>query len=94
MAIPTIPGNVVPHRSDQENWLKAEVARLCQLDHQRWAINPGYFMSNRDTGINSVVNLSRFPGSQPVSFAERDLSQLERQEYVWLWLFHLKDKGA
>ncbi|KAH7926628.1 mRNA capping enzyme [Leucogyrophana mollusca] len=34
--IPDIPGNIVPHRSDQEIWLKSHVARLCKLDHDRF----------------------------------------------------------
>ncbi|TFK63235.1 mRNA capping enzyme, alpha subunit [Pluteus cervinus] len=57
MPIPVIPGDLVPHQSEQEHWLKAEVARLCQLEHHR------------------------FPGSQPVSFSQRDLEKLEKQDF-------------
>ncbi|KAF8559638.1 mRNA capping enzyme, alpha subunit [Imleria badia] len=34
--IPDIPGFHVPRGSDQESWLKSHVARLCQLDHNRF----------------------------------------------------------
>ncbi|KAI0072782.1 mRNA capping enzyme [Panus rudis PR-1116 ss-1] len=34
--IPDLPGNPVPHRSDHEYWLKQTVARICQLDHERF----------------------------------------------------------
>ncbi|KAI0345338.1 mRNA capping enzyme, alpha subunit [Trametopsis cervina] len=34
--IPDIPGALVPPRSDQERWLRQHVARLCQLDHDRF----------------------------------------------------------
>ncbi|KAJ7087882.1 mRNA capping enzyme [Mycena epipterygia] len=34
--IPDIPGIRVPHRSDQESWLKEHVARICQVDHNRF----------------------------------------------------------
>ncbi|KAI0723960.1 mRNA capping enzyme, alpha subunit [Cerioporus squamosus] len=55
--IPDLPGNPVPHNSDQERWLKRYVASLCRLDHER------------------------FPGSQPVSFAAKDLAKLEAEDY-------------
>ncbi|KAI0748523.1 mRNA capping enzyme, catalytic domain-containing protein [Daedaleopsis nitida] len=55
--IPDIPGNIVPHNSPQERWLKRHVAMLCRLEHER------------------------FPGSQPVSFASKDLEKLETQDY-------------
>lgn len=32
---PELPGDLVPHRSDQELWLKQHVARLCQLENER-----------------------------------------------------------
>ncbi|OJA18766.1 hypothetical protein AZE42_01650 [Rhizopogon vesiculosus] len=34
--IPTIPGAVVPPHSEQGRWLKSHVARLCQLEHERF----------------------------------------------------------
>lgn len=34
--IPTIPGAVISPRSEQDRWLKSHVARLCQLDHERF----------------------------------------------------------
>ncbi|KAH7889634.1 mRNA capping enzyme, catalytic domain-containing protein [Phlebopus sp. FC_14] len=34
--IPDIPGIRVPKHSEQEAWLKAQVAALCQLDHDRF----------------------------------------------------------
>ncbi|EJF66090.1 mRNA capping enzyme, alpha subunit [Dichomitus squalens LYAD-421 SS1] len=55
--IPDLPGNPIPHRTDQELWLKRHVAFLCRLDNER------------------------FPGSQPVSFAAKDLDKLEAQDY-------------
>ncbi|KAK2466698.1 hypothetical protein APHAL10511_000956 [Amanita phalloides] len=36
-SIPELPGILVPQQSDQEQWLKSHVARLCQLDHERFA---------------------------------------------------------
>lgn len=33
--IPDIPGRLVPPRSEQEHWLRFEVARLCQLENER-----------------------------------------------------------
>ncbi|KAI0934759.1 hypothetical protein AcV5_006499 [Taiwanofungus camphoratus] len=33
---PELPGDLVPHRSDQELWLKQHVARLCQLENERF----------------------------------------------------------
>ncbi|KAM6500286.1 mRNA capping enzyme [Amanita muscaria] len=34
-SIPELPGVPVPRQSEQEQWLKAHVAHLCHLDHQR-----------------------------------------------------------
>ncbi|TFY57978.1 hypothetical protein EVJ58_g6686 [Rhodofomes roseus] len=34
--IPDLPGVPIPHRSDQEKWLKQTVARLCQLENERF----------------------------------------------------------
>ncbi|KAI0763690.1 mRNA capping enzyme, alpha subunit [Irpex lacteus] len=34
--IPDIPGTLVPGRSEQERWLRQHVARMCQLDHERF----------------------------------------------------------
>ncbi|KAF9500516.1 mRNA capping enzyme [Pleurotus eryngii] len=34
--VPELPGNQVPRHSEQEIWLKRHVARLCQLDHDRF----------------------------------------------------------
>ncbi|TEB39643.1 mRNA guanylyltransferase [Coprinellus micaceus] len=56
-AVPELPGNPVPRYSEQEQWLKEHVAKLCRLDHDR------------------------FPGSQPVSFGEKDLTKLEQYDF-------------
>ncbi|KAJ7273290.1 mRNA capping enzyme, catalytic domain-containing protein [Mycena rebaudengoi] len=32
--IPDIPGTAVPKHSEQESWLKDQVARMCQMNHQ------------------------------------------------------------
>ncbi|KAJ6597049.1 mRNA capping enzyme, catalytic domain-containing protein [Mycena vulgaris] len=55
--IPDVPGTRIPPRTEQEAWLKEQVARICQVDHHR------------------------FPGSQPVSFAQHDLAKLESQDF-------------
>ncbi|KAL1693326.1 mRNA capping enzyme, catalytic domain-containing protein [Schizophyllum commune] len=55
--IPDIPGELVHPNSDQGLWLKAQVARLCHLDNDR------------------------FPGSQPISFGERNLADLENDDF-------------
>ncbi|KAJ3527211.1 hypothetical protein NM688_g8157 [Phlebia brevispora] len=34
--IPDLPGIPVPPRSEQEQWLRQHVARLCQLEHERF----------------------------------------------------------
>ncbi|THH30347.1 hypothetical protein EUX98_g3822 [Antrodiella citrinella] len=36
MPIPDLPGNPVPQRSEQEQWLKQLVASLCKLEHERF----------------------------------------------------------
>ncbi|KAF7778533.1 hypothetical protein Agabi119p4_2878 [Agaricus bisporus var. burnettii] len=47
-AIPDLPGELVPHNSDTERWLKAHVARLCQLDHDRFPGSQPVSFSVRD----------------------------------------------
>lgn len=79
-SVPVIPGDLVPRNSDQESWLKIEVARLCQTDHHRFVVSsPNVF------GANPKIR-NRFPGSQPVSFGSRDLDKLETQEYARLFV--------
>ncbi|KAG6817791.1 hypothetical protein H0H87_003199 [Tephrocybe sp. NHM501043] len=34
--IPDLPGNLVPRNSEQENWLKAHVAKICHMDRPRF----------------------------------------------------------
>ncbi|KAG5735708.1 mRNA-capping enzyme subunit alpha [Termitomyces sp. T112] len=34
--IPDIPGTLVPRNSEQENWLKAHVAKICHMDRPRF----------------------------------------------------------
>jgi len=34
--IPDLPGIPVPHRSEKEKWFKQMVARLCQLENERF----------------------------------------------------------
>lgn len=34
--IPELPGALVPSQSPQEKWLKAHVAHICRLDHERF----------------------------------------------------------
>ncbi|KAJ7709742.1 mRNA capping enzyme, catalytic domain-containing protein [Mycena rosella] len=77
--VPDVPGTRVPPRSDQESWLKEHVARLCEVDHNRSVRNPSLSSVRR-----SMSTLERFPGSQPVSFAQGDLAKLESQECVIL----------
>ncbi|KAF5330294.1 hypothetical protein D9619_005339 [Psilocybe cf. subviscida] len=36
MPIPDLPGRVVPRNSEQEHWLRGQVARLCHLEHDRF----------------------------------------------------------
>ncbi|CAK5264663.1 unnamed protein product [Mycena citricolor] len=55
--IPSIPGERIPHSSDQLAWLRDSVGRICGVDSKR------------------------FPGSQPVSFAQADLAKLENQDF-------------
>jgi hypothetical protein len=33
--------------------------------------------------VLTKCSLSRFPGSQPVSFTGKDIAKLEMREYVW-----------
>jgi mRNA guanylyltransferase len=75
--IPTIPGAVISPRSEQDRWLKSHVARLCQLDHERYSVQlkPTY----RVVRLMTLFDL-RFPGSQPISFASEHLQQLEHRE--------------
>lgn len=35
--VPELPGTPVARHSEQEIWLKRHVARLCQLDHDRYS---------------------------------------------------------
>ncbi|KAJ7097779.1 mRNA capping enzyme, catalytic domain-containing protein [Mycena belliarum] len=55
--VPNVPGTRVAPRSEQESWLRDQVARMCHVDRHR------------------------FPGSQPVSFAQCDLDKLEAQDF-------------
>lgn len=64
-------------RSEQENWLKGLVASLCQIDNDRYAVH----LEDAHHRFIDVLSC-RFPGSQPVSFALRDLTKLEAQECV------------
>ena len=40
MPIPDLPGRLIPRHSDEENWLKAHVKRMCHLDNDRQAMLP------------------------------------------------------
>jgi mRNA guanylyltransferase len=84
-AIPELPGSLVPHRSEQEIWLKRHVARLCNLEHERCAVVFGEVLPD-------VLEPAypRFPGSQPVSFGSSDLNKLEQFECVLSILSHLQ----
>jgi mRNA guanylyltransferase len=75
--IPDIPGFHVPRGSDQESWLKGQVARLCRLDHNRYV---PVFCTSAVGPPDSLIPF-RFPGSQPVSFSMNHLAELERREY-------------
>lgn len=46
--IPELPGVPIPHRSEQELWLKQHVARLCQLDHERFPGSQPVSFSTKD----------------------------------------------
>ncbi|KAF8891311.1 mRNA capping enzyme [Infundibulicybe gibba] len=48
MSVPEIPGTLVPHRSDQERWLKSHVARLCNLEHERFPGSQPVSFGRRD----------------------------------------------
>jgi len=76
--IPDLPGAPVPRNSEQESWLKAQVAKMCCLDHLRQVVR-----TEQDSqAIDATA--ARFPGSQPVSFGARDLDKLESKECVSL----------
>ncbi|OCH93401.1 mRNA capping enzyme [Obba rivulosa] len=47
-AIPELPGNLVPHKSEQEHWLRQYVARLCQLENERFPGSQPVSFSTRD----------------------------------------------
>lgn len=83
--IPDIPGFRVPRGSDQESWLKSQVARLCQLNDHRCVPK---FLYQR-YGSSSQLNPCRFPGSQPVSFSLNHLAELEHREYFNYSPFHV-----
>ncbi|KAF5389883.1 hypothetical protein D9757_003631 [Collybiopsis confluens] len=36
MPVPDLPGNLIPKHSPEESWLKSAVARLCQLENERF----------------------------------------------------------
>ncbi|KAJ7444940.1 mRNA capping enzyme, catalytic domain-containing protein, partial [Mycena latifolia] len=73
--IPDVPGTRVPPHSEQESWLKDHVSRICQVDRHRSVRN-----SSRSC-LDQCLSSKRFPGSQPVSFAQRDLAKLESQDF-------------
>lgn len=78
--IPDLPGQLLERGSSQESWLRSHVANLCSLPHDRCAR-----CSMRESArIATNVCDARFPGAQPVSFAERDLDRLVESEYVYL----------
>jgi hypothetical protein len=75
-SIPSLPGRLVAHRSEEEVGVKRLVANLCQLNNDRCV---------HQTALSHFRLLTfgaRFPGSQPVSFGTQDLQKLESQEYV------------
>ncbi|KIK59608.1 hypothetical protein GYMLUDRAFT_169447 [Collybiopsis luxurians FD-317 M1] len=48
MAIPELPGTLVPKHSPEESWLKTAVARLCQLDNERFPGSQPVSFGTRD----------------------------------------------
>lgn len=78
--IPDIPGDLVPSPFVDE--LRSGVAQLCQQNKAKYIT---LACSSTYQELNSH-SLSRFPGSQPVSFGQSDLTRLENEEYVTLYL--------
>lgn len=72
--IPDLPGDIVPN--DHTDFLRRLVARICHIDTLRLVLA---FQLCKSRGHY----IPRFPGSQPVSFSQRDLDRLENEEYVF-----------
>lgn len=49
--IPDLPGNLIPHNSDQERWLKHHVAVLCRLDNERCVAHRYLSPANSPNGL-------------------------------------------
>lgn len=50
MPIPDLPGELIPRSSEHEHWLKGHVARMCQMDHERFPGSQPVSFSARDLG--------------------------------------------
>jgi mRNA guanylyltransferase len=83
-SVPDIPGDPIPHNSEQGRWLRAHVASLCGLEHDRY-LTPQY-----DMRLWPHIRRS-FPGAQPVSFGTKDLDRLENAEWVVPLIPHAHD---
>ena len=70
--IPELPGTIIPKNSGQGAWLRNQVATLCKINHDR-------SVSRSEARILLKCHFS-FPGSQPVSFGNKDLERLEQNE--------------
>ena len=75
--IPDLPGQLV--RPDYVGRLQATVAQLCQLNSTKYVRHTPPVIRGAAL-IVCTLALHRFPGSQPVSFSNRDLSRLENEE--------------
>ncbi|KAJ4487738.1 mRNA guanylyltransferase [Lentinula aciculospora] len=48
MPIPDLPGEIIPKHSQQESWLKSSVARICQLENERFPGSQPVSFGTRD----------------------------------------------